>query len=94
MKSIVVRMPEQTLAALQNLATAREATISGLIRNLIHDVHDRTRESLDAESLHLFDEGKLDRVGWGAACIRYQQQRWAATAQNATTRVPEGAIAP
>jgi hypothetical protein len=94
MKSIVVRMPEQTLAALQNLATAREATISGLIRNLIHDVHDRTRESLDAESLRLFDEGKLDRVGWGAARIRYQQQRWAATAQNATTRVPEGAIAP
>jgi hypothetical protein len=73
MKSIIVRMPEQTLGAVQNLAVARGVTVAGLIRDLIHAAHDITRECLDAEALRLFEEGKLDRIGYGSARIRYSR---------------------
>jgi hypothetical protein len=73
MKSIIVRMPEQTLGAVRNLAVTRGVTITGLIRDLIHAAHDTTQECLDAEELRLFEEGKLDRIGYGSARIRYSR---------------------
>jgi hypothetical protein len=73
MKSIIVRMPEQTLGAVHSLSVARGVTVAGLIRDLIHAAHDTTRECLDAEALRLFEEGKLDRIGYGFARIRYSR---------------------
>jgi hypothetical protein len=71
MKSIIVRLPEKTLGAVHSLAVAHGVSVAGLIRDLIHDAHDTMRECLDAEELRLFEGGKLDRIGYGAARIRY-----------------------
>jgi hypothetical protein len=77
MKSLILRLSNEEHAAAQALATCRGLPVAGFLRLAINQMHDSTRAKLDSEALALFDQGRLDRIGWGKASVRHQQRKQA-----------------
>jgi hypothetical protein len=74
-RQLIVRMEDRTYAAAQNGAHARGLPMAAYVRSLIHEAYDKTREKLDPAGQELFDEGKLDRVGYGMACAKHRARK-------------------
>jgi hypothetical protein len=82
MPMVTFNVTDEEHILLQSLAHCRGQPITAFMRDFIHRVHGATRERLDPEAAKLFDEGKLDRIGYVKACVRYQHRK-AAKAEKA-----------